>query len=194
MKNCFRAVPSPSCTLFPCWDQSWGYNLSPSPASAGGNAPLNGNAHPMNNVSTSDKTTCTFMNTLCNLFGKLHPSRHTQVAGGPSVADGRGFVFKSPSFSHFILMCVIWCRFPALPWSNSLYKCASSGLPKEINHLQPRCHHSSLTGGTEQKQDTSQLFKDALWPSWCKNPKQFHKDVNCNLITATEIHLPVLLY
>lgn len=60
------------------------------PASAGGNAPLNGNAHPMNNVSTSDKTTCTFMNTLCNLFGKLHPSRHTQVAGGPSVADGGG--------------------------------------------------------------------------------------------------------
>lgn len=54
------------------------------PASAGCNAALNGNAHPMNNVSTSDKTTCTFMKTLRNLFGKLHPSRHTQVVGGPN--------------------------------------------------------------------------------------------------------------
>lgn len=133
--------------------------------------------------------------TPCATFSANYTRHGTlRLLGAQVLQMEGGFVFKSPSFSHFILMFVIWCRFPALPWSNSLYKCASSGLPKEINHLQPRCHHSSLTGGTEQKQDTSQLFKDALWPSWCKNPKQFHKDVNCNLITATEIHLPVLLY
>lgn len=60
--------------------------------SAGCNAALNGNAHPMNNVSTSDKTTCTFMNTLRNLFGKLHPSRHTQAVGGTCVANGGGIL------------------------------------------------------------------------------------------------------
>lgn len=65
------------------------------PASAGCNAALNGNAHPMNNVSTSDKTTCTFVKTLYNLFGKLHHHGTLRLLGA-RVLQMEGEFIHSP--------------------------------------------------------------------------------------------------